>query len=424
MVKKTMKTQKQQMVKRMRVTINQLNKLNFNMKTVLTICMSLLLLAGAEAQKKPSINKAKALWEQGVLDEAKAMIDAATTYEKTMNDGKTWYYRGLIYASIDTTSNEAYQALEANALDVSLASFAKADELGEEGKDYSHWAASGLPVTKTQQIAGYYSYYFEQALNAYNEDDFVNASTLFETAAKILPNDTSAISNAGYAAQAVDDNDRALAMFNETLKRGANSLAIHQNIIGIYQQMDKSDEALNAIQEAKKSFPADNGLNRLEISILIGQGKQEAALNQLKNAIEKEPSDVVLRFVLGILYEELKDVDNALKAYDEALNIDPNHFESSFNKAVLVFNQANALYKEKGLLGYSAADQKKAKELDPKIKAGFMKAMPAWEKVYSIKPTDRSALESLVFIYAYLGEEKKADKVEAELNALGDDEGN
>jgi hypothetical protein len=39
--------------------------------------------------------------------------------------------------------------------------------------------------------------------------------------------------------------------------------------------------------------------------------------------------------------------------------------------------------------------------------------------VYAINPTDRSALETLVFLYAYMGDEKKADKVEAELNALG-----
>jgi len=62
------------------------------MKKVLTLVMSMLILMSAEAQKakKPNINKAKTLWTQGKLDEAKSMIDAATEYEKTMNEGKTW----------------------------------------------------------------------------------------------------------------------------------------------------------------------------------------------------------------------------------------------------------------------------------------------------------------------------------------------
>lgn len=391
------------------------------MKTVLTICASILLLTGVEAQKKPNINKAKTLWEQGVLDEAKAMIDDATTYEKTINDGKTWYYRGLIYATIDTTSNEAYQALEENALEVSLASFAKADELGEEGKDYFIYGNGGFPVTKTQQLAGYYSFYFDKAASFYQNDDFENASEHFETASRILLDDTLALSNAAYSAQAVENYERAIDLFKKSIERGANGLPTYVNIIRMLQHMKMQDEALLVINEAKKLYPQDNGLNRTEISILLDQGKQDVAMSQLKDAINREPNDIVLRYVLGILFEEMKDFDSAMKAYDDALKIDPDHFESNFNKAVILFTEANNLYKEKGLLGYSAADQKKAKELDPKIKAGFQKALPAWEKVYSINPKDRSALETLVFIYAYLGEEKKADKVEAELIALGEE---
>ncbi|MEP6738587.1 MAG: hypothetical protein ABJA70_23880, partial [Chryseolinea sp.] len=95
------------------------------------ISLSLLMLATvtvyAQKSPKPNITKALQAMTQGKLDEAKAGIDAATTYEKTMNDPKTWYYRGLIYASIDTTSNETMHALDPNALDVALESFKKGD---------------------------------------------------------------------------------------------------------------------------------------------------------------------------------------------------------------------------------------------------------------------------------------------------------
>ena len=72
----------------------------------------------------------------------KRMIDLATTYEKTMNDGKTWYYRGLIYTSIDTTSNEAYKALAPDAFTTAMESFKKGDELngGKEHFIQDAWA--------------------------------------------------------------------------------------------------------------------------------------------------------------------------------------------------------------------------------------------------------------------------------------------
>ncbi len=389
------------------------------MKTVLTISMSLLLIVGAQAQK-PNISKAKTLWEQGKLDEAKAMIDEATTYEKTMNDGKTWYYRGLIYATIDTTTNEAFASLKEGAMDISLASFAKANEL-DNGKGYVLLNAAGI-VTMDQQISGYFAYYFTKAIESYEQEDFGNASTLFETAAKITPGDTSSLTNAAYAAQINEDYDRALGLFERSIENGAQSLSMFTNIISLYKEQDNIEKALETIAFAKNLYPSDNSLNRTEISILIDQGRADEAINKLKLAIENEPNDHVLYFAMGILQEELKNVDMAIESYDKALEIKADHYESAFNKAAILFNRANLLYKEKGLLGYSQADQKKAKELDPKIKEGFQNAVPAWEKVYSIKPTDRSALETLVFLYAYMGEEKKADKVEAELNALGESE--
>ncbi len=95
----------------------------------ITLLLLMLATVSVYAQKgsKPNLNKALNSWKEGKLDEAKTNIDLATTYEKTKDDAKTWYYRGLIYASIDTTSNEAHKALATDAYKTALESFAKAD---------------------------------------------------------------------------------------------------------------------------------------------------------------------------------------------------------------------------------------------------------------------------------------------------------
>src|SRR5688572_2017745 len=99
------------------------------MKKVILILLLIPAVVFAQKPVKPNLSKALSLWQEGKLGEAKDMIDAATTYEKTMNDGKTWYYRGLIYASLDTTSNETFKALSPNALTVAIESFKKADQM-------------------------------------------------------------------------------------------------------------------------------------------------------------------------------------------------------------------------------------------------------------------------------------------------------
>jgi hypothetical protein len=65
------------------------------------IAFAMLMLAGfaAQAQKpvKPNLNKAATAIKENKWAEAKEILEAATTYEKTQNDGKTWYYRGFIW---------------------------------------------------------------------------------------------------------------------------------------------------------------------------------------------------------------------------------------------------------------------------------------------------------------------------------------
>ena len=139
----------------------------------------------AQKTPKPNLNKALTSWKEGKLDEAKANIDLATTYEKTMNDPKTWYYRGLIYASIDTTSNEAYKALATDAYKTAIESFKKADELNGKDKELFITDASGLPILKSQQMAVWQGGYLNTGASQYQEEDLEGALKNFEKAQEI-----------------------------------------------------------------------------------------------------------------------------------------------------------------------------------------------------------------------------------------------
>ena len=60
------------------------------MKRVLFLMLMLIAVAvSAQKKQKPNINKALKSLQDGNLAEARDMIEAATTYEKTMDDGKT-----------------------------------------------------------------------------------------------------------------------------------------------------------------------------------------------------------------------------------------------------------------------------------------------------------------------------------------------
>lgn len=58
----------------------------------------------------------------GELDKAKESIEAAILNEKTMNEPKTWYYRGNTYHAILTTKEAKYKDIDADPADKALKS--------------------------------------------------------------------------------------------------------------------------------------------------------------------------------------------------------------------------------------------------------------------------------------------------------------
>lgn len=371
------------------------------------------------SQKKPKINKANRARETGELAEAKEIIDAAIEHEKTKDDPKTWYYRGLIYATIDTTSNEQYSNLSENPLEEAMKAFGKADELNSKDSEFYVTNAMGLPVTKPQQIDTYYGYYYNEAVTAFQESQFEDAVAAFEKAYQILPEDTNAYVNAAYAAHNGQLYDAAKRNYARAIEAGARSQDLYNNYVNILLTVDKNKEkALEVINDALEVYPNDGALSKTRINILIEEGKIDEARESLEAAIEEEPDNANLYFTLGVLNDELGQQPKAIEAYQKAIEIDPNHFESNFNYGVILINKANETIKERNNLGLSKADQKKAREMEPKITEMMQKALPQWEKIYELNPEEKTAVETLLYLYTQLNQKDKAAKMSDKLDTM------
>ncbi len=134
--------------------------------------------------------------------------------------------------------------------------------------------------------------------------------------------------------------------------------------------------------------------------------------------IESETENAKKYFTLAVINDELKEQERAIKAYLKAIEIDPNHFEANFNYGVILINQANETIKESNSLGMSKADQKKARELEPVINQKLKDARPQWEKVHEINSSDRTAMETLAYIYTQLKMKEKANAMNKKLDSM------
>jgi Tfp pilus assembly protein PilF len=388
----------------------------------ITLLLFMLTTVFVYAQKtpKPNVNKALNSWKEGKLDEAKANIDLATTYEKTMDDPKTWYYRGLIYASIDTTSNETYKGLATDAYKTAIESFAKADSLNKGDKELFITDAAGLPILKSQQIQVWQGNYLNMGAAQYQEEDLEGALKNFEKAQLINPNDTTGYFYAGFVANSLEDYDKAITNFKKYNELGGKSSDGYSILININSgPKENKEEALKLVREAKTKYPANQDFPKVEIGLLIDLKRIDEAKSGLESAIKKEPNNKILHFYLGYANASLNNVAEAKKNYEDALKIDPQYFEASLYLAKLMYAEAAAIKKEMSNLGISAADKKKKFDLDKVLVEKLKLALPYWESAEKIKPDDQEVLDTLYGIYTDLDMQEQLKRVDKRYKELG-----
>lgn len=382
----------------------------------------IMLVAGvAYGQRKPKINKALKAVQKGELAEAKEIIDAAIEHQKTKDDPETWYYRGLIYAAIDTTSRQEFQDIQPDPLHTSVQAFEKAEELNEKDKELFISGPNGLPVLKSQHEQMLWGFYLNKGVVAFQNANEMDAAKAFERCQVVMPQDTTCYIYAGLAYQGAKEFDQAAENFTKLINElDHHDRDIYNSLIYIESSVRENDEkALEYIRKARERWPNEMDLAKTEINALIRLERIEEARAEVEAAIEAEPDNPDLYFSLGVMLQELDEIEAATEAYEKAVEVDPDYFNAIFNLAVMHFNTAVEVIKEKNELGFSAADQKKEKELTKRANEKLKIALPYWEKIIELDPKNRTALEQLKFIYSQLKMPEKVMEMQEKIEEYG-----
>ena len=388
--------------------------------------------AVAQKQPKPNINKALTALREGKVSEAKQIIDAATTYEKTMNDGKTWYYRGLIYAAIDSTSNESIHSLDPNALNVAIESFKKAEELGKKGTEYfTTDPGAVVPTMKGTQMEILANFYLDKAIKKYQDDQDFDASLslldksklVFETQLDKYANDTLAYYVAGLVAQQAEKDDMAIENMNKYIEKGGKSKDAYLVMYQVYQKKEDKEKALEVIRRAKTDLPDNPDFPKVEIGLLIDMGKEAEAKAGLEEALKKEPDNKVLHFYLGYINAKSGDNATARKNYEDAVRIDPQYYDAQFHLANTYLVDVDKVSKELQNTGNTPKDSKRRSELvQQRVKQSEI-ALPFLERVEKMSHPDKDSeievLQKLSLLYYYVADDKNVARVDKKLKALG-----
>ena len=335
----------------------------------------------------------------GRLDKALENIEPAITNEKTMNDPKTWNYRGNIYIQIGASTEPNYQKLATNSVQIAYDSYQKSIELDAE-KEYEQKNMTGLFACAEQ--------FYNKGVEFFNLKDYTNGLIVFEKTIKINnvfgKKDTLATYNAALCAELSNNKIKAKEHYISLVRSNFSQSSIYSSLSNLYKDEKDTLKAIKTIEAGRKRFPDDYSLIIAEANVYLYSGNVQKAQNALNIAIAKDPTNPTVYFAVGTNYDKTGDVANAEKSYSKAIELKPDFFDAIYNLGALYVNDAVAIMGKANALplGDKNYDTLK-KQADEQLN----KAIPYLEKASDMQPNDGIVLATLKDIYTRLSNVEK-----------------
>jgi len=340
--------------------------------------------------------------KDGKLDKAKLAIDKATVHAKTMNDAKTWLYKGMIYSNIATSPLPLYTELDPDAAKVAYEALKKARELDVKGKhtnDINSFLQTLVNV------------FYSDGGKKFKDNDYGGAISDFEYAFTIADEaglfDTIAAFNIGMAGVLSDQPEIAAKYLQKCVDVDFADPRVYMFYNRSAKQLGDTVRALEILKIGRERFPNELSLLLETAQVYLEKGETDKLQTILHTAVEQDPTNSNLFFLLGKTYDDSEDFVNAEKYYLKASEVNPEFFEAYYNIGAIYVNKAAELQ--------SAANDlplDKMKEYDLLIAdadSNLTKSLPYLEKSLELNPDDIFTINALKEAYARL---KMNDKLE------------
>jgi tetratricopeptide (TPR) repeat protein len=420
----------------------------------ISILMSLLVLGSVSFAQKAKVvsayNYEKAFRERGEKcpDLAKGIeaIDAAAKDESTSGWAKTWYYRGNLYYLLMATTNKDCKSIDKNPLDKCYESYMTclkknfADE-SMHNLDLENSEADVMKFVKaimdqntkyddksyTMDILGVRfpalaGEYINKGVTEFQDnknyaaalENFEKGMSMTSFSGKI---DTNVMYYAALAADNAKNHEKANLYYSTLIKMNYQGKddgpIVYANYSRILEAQGDTAKSIEILKAGRAKYPNDRALLNKEINYYLTAGKNQEALQSLKEAVAADPENPGLYAIQGSVLENLGETAQAETAYKRALELEPENFDANYNLGAMYFNKGVEYNNEAN--NYSMKEMKKIDAAQAKALEEFKKAQPYLEKANQLNPTDVTAIEPLLKIYAMTNQNDKYKALKATL---------
>ncbi|HIE16428.1 MAG TPA: tetratricopeptide repeat protein [Bacteroidales bacterium] len=414
-------------------------------KIIFIIVLFLHSLLNAQPNKRASaLNYLK----YGELDKAKGAIEAACKHPKTINDPRTWWYKGQIYQAIYTS--DEYKSLAPDAIDTAFNAYKKAlllnfKDLDMHNLDIENNQDDQMKFVKalmnrntryvdqniiidivTRRYPELTNILVNRGVKQYSEEKaYQKAQNSFESSLFVSSLtgkvDTIVIYYAGLAAEKAENYKDAIDYFKQIIKLkygkdDTERVAMFYLLAKAYKENNDTTHYLSTLKKGIEKYPNASSTLVVEmINYYLSSGKTDEALNYLNVGIQKDTMNPDFYFARGSLYDvNLNQPEKAIPDYKKALSLKPDYFDANYNLGALYYNQAVDIIRK----AQDENDNAKYKKMMDNAKRIMRMALPYLEKAYSIKNTDKNTMLSLKELYYRLGDVDKSIEIGNRLKEL------
>ena len=331
---------------------------------------------------------------------AKEAIDLAAEHETTGIQGKTWYYKGLVYYSLSkdellSKTDNTYQQTAFESFEKALSLEDKKFRNNDEALNYLKAISADI---FNRGVEEYGAADYAAAYESFNSMKPINKA-LTKNGVALQVSEVQVANSTAAAAEQAGLNKEAIEAYQQLLELNADANN-YRFLASLYKREGDKEKAFATLEKAAKEHPDNADIIIDQLNYFIEDGKLDQAIDKIDKAIELQPENDMLYFIKGNAYDKSGDVENAIIEYEKAIKINPENDKALYNAGAMYFLGANKYITEMNDLSYN--ETAKYNELNNKRKEMYLVAKPYFEKVLELIPEDDASKKALFKINSAL----------------------
>lgn len=311
-----------------------------------------------------------------IITEGLKATEAAEKDNRTKNWAEVWAIKAYLtsyYAILETDKTNSDQYF--NLSDIALKQ-AKVLDKYENNADLLKATYHNILIKKQ-----------ERGNNSFFNNDFANAIDDLKEISDYFPKDTTLALNISICAINIQNYDVAIKYLKRAKDNGIKNPAVFQKLSQLYFAKFDNESAIKTLEEGLVLNPYRKELTNDLTNLLLDTENYDSASDLIEKNLQVEKGSKLLYFLYGYLNQQKGNQNTSVLAYDKALSIDQNYFDSLYQLSLAYIEQANEVLKKD-----EANKQQQYASL-------INRAQFALKRANELNPNDRNTIDLLVNIY-------------------------